>query len=119
MAEACLQIQLHVSVSERAKMHGVSEVSVLEMSWFWVGIFTQTPWRIHKNETSNSGLYYSYGVDYRALRRVYFLDPPTGLGSLGASEEGGTGLILADVDLTVSDPRFRPCRGKYPLITGP
>ena len=33
-----------------------------------------------KNGTPNSGLEYSSGVDYRALRWIHFLDPPRALG---------------------------------------
>ena len=35
---------------------------------------TQSPGRIPKKRTPISGLQYSYGVDYRALRWNYFLD---------------------------------------------
>ena len=36
-----------------------------------------------KSRSPNSGLYYSYGVDYGVLRWIYFLDPPRGLGKRG------------------------------------
>ena len=36
--------------------------------------------RIYKVEPPNSGLQNSYGVDYRALRGIYVLDPPRALG---------------------------------------
>ena len=33
-----------------------------------------------KRRPPNSGLQYSYGVQYRTVRGGYFLDPPKGLG---------------------------------------
>ena len=44
---------------------------------------TQTPGEDPTSSTPNSGFEYSYGMGYRTLRRIYFLDPPRGLGSLG------------------------------------
>ena len=38
-------------------------------------------WEDPRNRTSNSGLYYSYGVDYRALRWSNFVDPSGALGT--------------------------------------
>ena len=35
-----------------------------------------------RSRTPKSGLKYSYGVDYKTLRRIYFWDPPRGRGSL-------------------------------------
>ena len=48
--------------------------------------FSQPPGRI-----PTSGLQHCYGVDYRALRGSYFLDPPGGLGSRcpGVSKKTG------------------------------
>ena len=40
-----------------------------------------TPREYPKSRTPNSGFYGSYGVDERALRWIYFLDPPIGSGS--------------------------------------
>ena len=42
-------------------------------------ILAQNPGRIHQVEHANAGLQYSYGVDYGALRWIYFLDPPRAL----------------------------------------
>ena len=44
------------------------------------------PWEDPKSRTPNSGLQNSYGVDYRTLRGIYFLDAPRGLGRQGKME---------------------------------
>ena len=38
------------------------------------------PWEDAETRTSNSGLQYSYGVDYGTLGWIYFLDPPAAPG---------------------------------------
>ena len=40
----------------------------------------QTPGRIQKGRSPNSGLNNSHGVEYRTLRWIYFVDPPRDLG---------------------------------------
>ena len=45
----------------------------------WQGNYAD-PWEEPKSRTPNSGLQYSYSIDYRALRWIYVLDPPRGLG---------------------------------------
>ena len=42
--------------------------------------FYPDPWEDPESRTPSSGLQNSYGVDYRTLRGIYFLDPPRGLG---------------------------------------
>ena len=59
------------------------------MPWFskkpsWkVGGPVLDPWEDPKSRCPNSGFQDSYGVDYRTLRGIYFLDPPRGLGYSG------------------------------------
>ena len=40
------------------------------------------PWEDPKSRSPNSGLQYSYGVDYGTKGGIYFLDPPRGRGRL-------------------------------------
>ena len=44
-----------------------------------------------KSRSPNFGMQYSYGVDCRTLRWIYFLDPPSGLGRHRA--QGAKGLL--------------------------
>ena len=61
------------------------------------------------SRSPNSGLQYSYGVDYRTLKRIYIRDPPRGLGILNprAMVVGGCDLWkLKEGRLRVLVPRY-------------
>ena len=56
------------------------------------GPLPRPPGRIPKGGSPTSEPWYPYGVDYRALRRIYFLHPSRGLGSVGTRPRQVLGL---------------------------
>ena len=76
----------------------VTQNDVLQM-WAWVCWLVvgevdrfiaciKLTWEDPKSRSPNSELNRSYGVDYRSLRWIYFLDPPRGLGMANGRYEG-------------------------------
>ena len=87
------QTKVMLSYSQGLRQWGLPPAS----QWLLKSRSKPRPPGVSKSRSPGSGLYYSYGVDYRTLRWIYFFDPLSSLGSTSVNHK-----LLSESDLNNS-----------------